>query len=196
MTLGPRKESYVMKHVPDSAQKSERPTSLAELRRNLNRRMSDLHDGWKRCDNQRCKRRKQCCGEGPDFKCSHDGSPQRTLSREETAQVMSNLYREVKRRVAEFAAGAKPPDEETLRKPHDKARVAALRRLRSAQAGRATPVMQTAQEPLPAAEATQLAPEKMERINRAWNDAVASSPAEQDSEREPPPRIGPRIRAL
>jgi hypothetical protein len=43
--------------------------------------------------------------------------------------------------------------------------------------------------PAPVAEETQLAPEKLERINRAWNDYVAPLPAEEDKPREPGPRI-------
>jgi hypothetical protein len=38
-------------------------------------------------------------------------------------------------------------------------------------------------------EETQLAPETQARIDRAWNDYVASQPAEQDTTREPGPRI-------
>jgi hypothetical protein len=53
-------------------------------------------------------------------------------------------------------------------------------------------------EPLPAvAEETQLSPEKQERINRAWNNYVASLPAQgaetaedaDEHRREPGPRI-------
>jgi hypothetical protein len=199
MTLGPRKESYAMKHVPDRTQDPERPRSLEELRCRLNRRRSDLIDGWRRCANPLCRREKQCCGESPDLKCADDGSPPRTFSREETAKVMSDLYKEVKRRCAEYAAGAEPPDPETLRKLRDKARAAARRRRKSAQAGAAKTAAQAAQvaePPSPVAEETQLAPEKQERTNRAWNDTMASLPAEQESDREPPPRFGPRIRAL
>jgi hypothetical protein len=182
-----------MKHVPDHAQEPERPQSLEGLRRRLNRRLSDLRDGWRRCDHPLCCRRQQCCGDGPVFKCADDGSPRRTFSQEETAKVMSDLYKEVKRRSAEFAAWAKPPDPETLRELRDKARAAALRRLRAAQAGPATPATDSpqaddAEAAAPVAEQTPLAPEKVERINRAWNDYVASLPAE-DKKREPGPRI-------
>jgi hypothetical protein len=104
MTLGPRKESYAMKHVPDRTQDPDRPRSLEELRRRLNRRLSDFREGWKRCDKPLCRRWKQCCGEGPEFKCTDDGRPRRMRSPEERAKVMSDLYKEVKRRSAEFAA--------------------------------------------------------------------------------------------
>ncbi|HEV7600709.1 MAG TPA: hypothetical protein VGO49_10695 [Bradyrhizobium sp.] len=106
---------------------------------------------------------------------------------------MSELYKEVKRRSAEFTAGAKPPDLETLRKLRAAARAAALLRRKSAQAGPATPATDSppadgAEPPAPVAEETQLAPEQLERINRARNDYVASLPAE-DKARERGPRI-------
>ena len=52
--------------------------------------------------------------------------------------------------------------------------------------------MQAVDTPAPVAEETPLAPEKLERINRAWNDYVASQPAEEEQQRE----AGPRIRML
>jgi hypothetical protein len=94
-----------MKQVSDQAQDPDRPQSLEELRRRLSRRLSDFRDGWKRCDERPCKRKKKCCGEGPVFKCTDDGSPPRTFSREETAKAMSDLYKELKKRCAERAAG-------------------------------------------------------------------------------------------
>jgi hypothetical protein len=188
-----------MGHIPDHAQQPDRPRSLAELRCRLNRRLSDLCEGWTRCDNRSCRRWKQCCGEGPDFKCTDDGRPRRTVSPEEKAKVMSDLYKEVKRRSAEFAAGVQPPDEETLRKLRDAARAAERRRLKSAQAGAATPAADSpqadgAEPPAPVAEETQLSPEQQARIDRAWNDYVASLPAEEAEEaderkRERRPRI-------
>jgi hypothetical protein len=197
MTLGPTQESSPMKHVPDHAQQPERPQSLEELRCRLNRRLSNLREGWTRCDNRSCRRWKQCCGEGPVFKCTDDGRPRRTLSEEEKAKALSDLYKEVKRRCAERAAGVQPPDEKTLRKLRDAAR----RRRESAQAGAATPPTdspRTDGEELPVlvAEETQLSPEKQERINRAWNDYIASlSPEDAETEgaderkRERRPRI-------
>ena len=183
-----------MKHVPDRVQEPERPRSLDELRCRLNRRLSDLRDGWKRCDHPLCCRRKQCCGEGPDFKCTSDGRPRRTRSPEESAKAISDLYKEIKRRCAERAAGAEPQHEETPNKLRNEPRAVTRRRRRRrvARAGAAKTAADLPQvdrdEPPPVAEQTQLAPEKQERINRAWNDTVASLPAE-DRKREPGPRI-------
>ncbi len=183
-----------MKHVPDRAQDPERPRSLEELRCRLNRRLSDFRDGWRRCDKQLCRRRKQCCGDGPDFKCTDDGRPRRTVSPEERAKAMSDLYKEVKRRSAERAAGAEVPDAETPRKLDHTARAAARRTRKSAQAAAAkaaadVPQADRAKPMAPVVEETQLAPEKVERIDRASNDEVASLPAEEDRAREPGPRI-------
>jgi hypothetical protein len=198
MTLGLKEESRPMTYIPDSAQQAERPQNLEELRSRLNRRLSDLRDGWSRCDNRRCRREKQCFGEGPDFKCTDDGRLPRAFSPEERAKVVSNLYKEVKRRRAEFAAGVQPPDEETLRRMRDEMRAAARRERESAQAAATTPATDPLHadgaEPPPVAEERPLAPEKQARINRAWNDYVASLPAEgaedaDERKREPGPRI-------
>jgi hypothetical protein len=183
-----------MKHVPVSAQDPDRPQSLEELRCRLNRRLSDFRDGWTRCDHQLCRRRKQCCGDGPDFKCTDDGTPRRTLSGEEQAKVRSDLYKEVKRRRAEYAAGTEPPDPETPRKLRDEPRAVTRRRRKPAQAAAAktaadSPQAHEAEPPAPVVEQTPLSPEKQERIDRAWNEHVASQPAERDKAREPGPRI-------
>jgi hypothetical protein len=183
-----------MKHVADRAQDPERPQSLEELRRRLNRRLSDMRRGWTRCDHQHCRRRKQCCGEGPDFKCTDDGRPRRTFSPEETAKAMSDLYKAVKRRRAEYAAGAELPDAETPRKLDYTARAAARRMRKSAQAAVAKAAAPSsradrAKPAAPVAEQTPLAPEKVERIDRPRNDIAASQPAAPDQARERRPRI-------
>jgi hypothetical protein len=195
MTLGPRKESHAMKHVPVSAQDPERPRSLDELRCRLNRRLSNFRDGWKRCDNPECRRERQCRGEAPDFKCTDDGRPRRTVSPAERAKAISDLYKEVKRRCAERAAGAESTQQQTPPKLRDEPRALTRRRRRRkpaqvSAAKRAADSQQAdgAEATPPVVEETQLAPEKQERINRAWNEYVA----EQDRAREP----GPRIRQL
>jgi hypothetical protein len=180
-----------MKHVPDRAQDPDRPQSIEELRRRLNRRLSDFRAGWKRCDNGMCRRWKQCCGEGPDFKCTDDGRPRQTRSPEEKAKAISDLYKEVKRRCAERAAGAEPTHAETPPKLRDEPRAVIRRRRKPARAVTAADVPQAHRdEPQThVVEQTQLAPEQQERIDRAWNDDVASQPAEQGRARERRPRI-------
>jgi hypothetical protein len=186
-----------MEHLPDYMQEPERPRSIEELRCRLNRRLSDFREGWRRCDNGQCRRWKQCCGEGPDFKCADDGRPRRTPTPEESAKAMSDLYKEVKRRCAERAAGGEAPDEATPHKLRDEPRLPTRRRRRSAQARAAktaapAPQVHRDEPQMHVAEETQLAPEKVERINRVGNEDVASLPVEQDDERE----RGPRIRML
>jgi hypothetical protein len=93
--------------------------------------------------------------------------------------------------------GIAPPDPKTSRKLRDEPRAVPRRRRKPARAAAATlatdsPQADDAELAVPATEETPLAPEKQERINRAWNDYVASLPAEQDRERE----RGPRIRVL
>jgi hypothetical protein len=137
MTLALTQESRAMKHLPDYMQEPERPRSLDELRCRLNRRLSDFRDGWKRCDNGLCRRWKQCCGEGPDFKCTDDGRPRRAVSPEESAKAISDLYKEVKRRAAERPAGSEPPREETPRKLRNEPRAVTRRRRKPARAAAA-----------------------------------------------------------
>ncbi|HXO73362.1 MAG TPA: hypothetical protein VN838_30765 [Bradyrhizobium sp.] len=119
-----------MKQLPDYMQGPERPRSLEELRCRLNRRLSDMRKGWRRCDKPLCRRIKQCCGEGPEFKCTDNGRPRRKLSPEEKAKVKSDLYKAVRKRRAELAAGVEPPDAKTpLRdRRRKRARAAAERR--------------------------------------------------------------------
>jgi hypothetical protein len=194
MTLASMKESRPMKQLPDYMLEPDRPRSLDELRSRLNRRLSDMREGWKRCDNGLCRRWKQCCAEGPELKCTDDGRPRRTVSPEESAKAISDLYKEVKRRVAERPAGAEPKQEETPQQLHYTARAAARRRRKSARALAAKTAALSRQaervEPVaPVAEETQLVPEQQERIDRPWNDDVASQPAERDKARERRPRI-------
>ena len=120
-----------MKHVFDPAHEPDRPRSLDDLRCRLARRLSNMRNGWARCDNRLCKRRKYCCGEGPVFTCTDDGRPKREVSPEERAKRVSELYNWVKQRVAERNAGVERPQPETPRKPRDKARAAAKRRKRA-----------------------------------------------------------------
>ncbi len=188
-----------MKQLPDYMHEADRPRSLDELRCRLSRRLSDFRGGWQRCDNTLCRRWKQCCGEGPDFTCTDDGRPRRTLSPEESAKVKSDLYKEVQRRGAERIAVAEPAQQETPPDPHYTARAAARRRRRTARAlaaktaAASLQVDRNEQQP-PVAEETQLAPEqqlapeKQAVIDRTWNEYVAG----QDKARE----RGPRIRQL
>jgi hypothetical protein len=179
-----------MKQLPDYMQGPERPRSLDELRCRLNRRLSNMSKGWKRCDSGLCRRWKQCCGEGPEFKCTDDGRPRRTPTPEESAKAISDFYKEIKRRCAERAAGVEPPAPETLRKLRDAPRAVTRRRRKPALAPAAKTAAPSQQaervEPAaPVVEETPLAPEQQARIDRAWKDYEN----EQDKPRERWPRI-------
>jgi hypothetical protein len=196
MTLGPRKESFAMKHVPDRTQDPDRPQSLDELRYRLNRRLSDFREGWRRCDNPLCRRSKHCCGEGPEFTCTDDGRPRRTPSPEERAKAISDLYKAIKERCAERAAGGEPTREEPPPKLRDEPRAVTRRRRRrkSAEVSAArraadSPQADGAEATPPVAEETPIAPEKQAVIDRAWNEYVKEQRAEDDRKREPGPRI-------
>jgi hypothetical protein len=172
-------------------QDPDRPQSLDELRCRLNRRLSDFRDGWKRCDKPLCRRSKHCCGKGPDFTCTDDGRPRRTRSPEERAKAISDLYKEVKRRCAERPAGGELPQKEMPQQLRDEPRAVTRRRRRrkSAQTVAPAPQVDRDEPQTTVVEETQLAPESMERIDRARNDDGASQPAEQDKARERRPRI-------
>jgi hypothetical protein len=121
-----------MKHVPDKPAEADRPKDLDEMRSRLQRRVSDLRAGWRRCGKPLCRRHKRCCGEGVKLQCVHDGRPRRTSSPEEKAKAISDLYKALQQRRAELAAGARPPEENESRK----GREAKPRRGRAARAGR------------------------------------------------------------
>jgi hypothetical protein len=174
-----------MKHVPDSRQEADRPRDLDELRRRLARRLSDSREGWRRCNNRPCRRRKQCCGDDPVLTCADDGRPRRTVSPEESAKMMSRLYHEIKTRRAALAAGAPlPDDEESLRKLREQAR--AQRHRPAAPGTRASSPELASEPPPPPVDAPKLAPEQQARIDRAWNDYVAGL---EKPKRERRPRI-------
>jgi hypothetical protein len=187
MTLALMQESRAMKQLPDYMQEPDRPRSLDELRCRLNRRLSNMRKSWKRCDNGLCRRWKQCCGEGPEFKCTDDGRPRRTPTPEEEAKVSSDLYKALKKRRAELAVGAKPTEPGTPQR--DAPRAVTRRKRKPAKTAAPAPQLHRDEPRTSVVEETPLAPEQQERIAPAWNDDVASQPAEQGSARERRPRI-------
>jgi hypothetical protein len=182
-------ESLVMKRNPEPAEKREPRPSEQEFWLDMFRKMSDVVDGWTRCRNTTCRRQRRCRGDARA--CRDDGSPSRTHTPEERAKAMHELRIGIEKRKAELAAGAQPVDLKTLRKLRKKARIKARRKAarKQAYAGKPAPMPpQAGDTPAPVAEPP-LAPEKLERIDRAGNDYLASLPAKQDRSREPGPRI-------
>jgi hypothetical protein len=178
--------------------KTEPRPSEQEFWLGIFRKMSDVVDGWKRCDNRTCRRKKRCCGDAQA--CRDDGRPARTFTQEERAKAMHDLRIMLEKRRAEVAAGAPVMDLKTLRKLRDKERAKARRKSGSAQIDAAKPGMTPQahgdEAPASLADEPRPSPEVEERVNRIWNDYVASLPAEDakgedagKNEREPGPRI-------
>jgi hypothetical protein len=175
MTLGPKQE-HAMKA---KREQQSPPVDIERFRKELGlkiqRLVAESLEAWPTCDNVRCRRATRCDSE--DYECIakwRESLP--PLSPEEAAARLQDFRIAVE---ARKRLGGESVTEEQL-----------MEAIRKEQAARAAPMpSQAGDTPAPAAEQTQLAPEKLERINRAWNDYVASLPAEQDREREPGPRI-------
>jgi hypothetical protein len=185
-----------MKRNPKPAEMPEPRPNPEEMWRSINRRMSDAVDGWTRCKNTTCRRQRRCCGDG--LACRNDRSLRRSLTHEERAKASHDLRVALEKRKAELAAGAQPLDLATSRQLRKKLRIKARRKAarKQAYADKAAPTApQAAEPPAPAAyQPPPLSPEQQARIDRAWNDYVASLPKEDatgagDHERERRPRI-------
>jgi hypothetical protein len=101
------------------------------------------------------------------------------LSPEEAAQRLADFRRELDAAIAGLPLPRGEPEKPARAKKPRGNKTAAMTANNSTQGD-------GDKAPAPAARETQLSPEKVERINRIWNDYVTS---EQDNEREPGPRI-------
>jgi hypothetical protein len=170
----------------------------------LNRKMSTLMHGWKRCGNRVCRRAHRCAGFPLRCVVKHK---ERQLTPEQRANAKHRFKLALDKRRAEFAAGAKPMKPEEIKLMMRK-RAAEKKRKRAARRAEALRQPPPAAAPIPpqgagnvdsaaAYEPPPLSPEKVERINRIWNDYVASLPAVDaeatedagKTKREPGPRI-------
>jgi hypothetical protein len=148
-----------------------------ELGLKIQRLVAESLEAWPTCDNVRCRRAKRCASEGRECIAKwQDSLP--PISPEEAKQRLADfrMALDARRRLRG----------ETVTKEQ------LMDAIRKQQASRAATSPQgdgDSKLPAPVAVETQLSPEKVERINRIWNDYVASLPAEQDKEREPGPRI-------
>jgi hypothetical protein len=175
MTLAPKQEHAM---TAKSKQPSE-PFDAVRFRKELNLKISRLVaetiEGWPGCENTRCRRAQRCASDR--FECIgkwRESLP--PLSPEEARERLEDfrISVQVRRRLAGQTITVEQLAE-AIRK-EKAARLAAL----PPRGDDATP---------PVAEETKLAPEKQERVERAWKEHVASQPAEQDRKREPGPRI-------
>jgi hypothetical protein len=188
MTLGPRKEHAMTLKPKQQAAPFDAERFRKELGLKLQRLVAETIEGWPACGNKRCRRAKRCVSE--NYECIAKWRKSLPpLSPEETAQRLADFRRDVLARKAGLPLGEQPIKPAQPNKPRGN-KPAASTATRAAQRDNDWIA------PVPVAEETQLAPEKVERINQAWDDTVASLPAEQDGKRERPPRIGPRIRRL
>jgi len=196
-----------MKFEPTPEQRAEFEAdkrTRAEKQLDLMRKINTSMNGWKRCGNRVCRRAHRCAGF--PLRCVVKRKP-RQLTPEQLANGKHRFRLALEKRRAELAAGARPmtPEEikQMMRKLH-----AEKKRKRAARRAEAAKLLPPAAAPRPpqgagtidsaaAYEPPPLSPEKLEWINRIWNDYVASLPAENTeatddagkTEREPGPRI-------
>jgi hypothetical protein len=168
MTLGPGQE-HVMTAKP---KQQDEPFDAERFRRELDlkiqRLLAETIEGWPTCPNVSCRRAKRCASQ--DYECIakwRESLP--PLSPEEAEASMQDLRIAIAVRKRLGGDSVAPGQLEKAVHDEKAARRAAM-------------------QP-PIAEETQLAPEQQERIDRAWNDDAASSPAKRHTTRERRPRI-------
>jgi hypothetical protein len=182
MTLGPNEE-HVMKA---KREQQSPPVDIERFRKELGlkiqRLVAESLEGWSTCDNLRCRRAKRCASQ--DYECIvkwREALP--PLSPEQAAQRLADFRRDLLARQAGLPLGESAK--------LDRAKKQRENKLASTPANSSAQGDDDRGASAAVAKETQLAPEKVERINRIWNDYVASLPAEdaEDHEREPGPRI-------
>ena len=149
-----------------------------ELALDIERFIAKHLETWTTCENGLCRRAKRCAS--PDCECIDKWSKSLPpLSPEEARAHLTDFTKalDVRMRLGGETVGAEQLAEA----------------IRNEQAARRVAIpLQESDMPAPVAEGTKLALEKVELIGRAWNDTMASRPAEQDRARE----LGPRITQL
>jgi hypothetical protein len=163
MTLAPNKE-HAMKA---KREQQSPPEDIERFRRELDlkiqRLLAESLEAWPSCENKRCRRKKRCASDNRECIAKWRASLP-PLSPEEAEARMEDFRIELQVR-KRLGGGAVPAEQLTEAIREEKARRAAL-------------LLPDDEPPVPVAEETQLAPEKQARVDRAWNDYVASLPAE------------------
>jgi hypothetical protein len=171
MTLAPGKEHAMKAKGEQQSPPIDIERFRLELARKLDRLVAEAIEGWPTCENTLCRRKKRCASR--DRECvakRRESLPPRSPEEIKAGVEDLKLSLDVRRRLGENVTLEQ--FEEAIAK--EKA------------ARRAAMPPQAAEPPAPVVEETQLAPEKQERIDRAWNEYVA----EQDkAARERRPRI-------
>jgi hypothetical protein len=180
MTLAPTQEHSMKSKREQQSPPDDIERFREQLSLKLQRLLAESIGSWPTCENKRCRREKRCAS--PDYECIakwHESLPPLTPEEAEARMEDFRIAVEARKRL-----GGDSCTEEQLTEA-----------IREERARRGMPPPDD-EPPVPVAEETQLAPEKQERINRAWNDYVASSPAEgaetedaDERKRAPGPRI-------
>jgi hypothetical protein len=181
MTLAPTEEQPMKSKREQQSPPDDIERFREQLSLKLQRLLTESIGGWASCENKRCRRAKRCAS--PDYECIakwHESLP--PLAPEEAEARMEDFRIAVE---ARKRLGGDSCTQEQLTEA-----------IREEKARRAPMPPPDDEPPPPLAEQTQLAPEKQARINRAWNDYVASLPAEgaeteeaDERKRERRPRI-------
>jgi hypothetical protein len=166
----PEKEHVMTVKSKEQKERIDAERFRLELARKLDRLAAEAIDGWSTCENPRCRRARRCAS--PRRECiAKWQESQPPLSPEQIAAGVQDLRLslDVRMRLGEGATAV-----QIEKAIHDE------------KAARRAAMPPQHREPLPpVVEETPLAPEKQERIDRAWNEYVG----EQDKPRERRPRI-------
>jgi type IV secretory pathway VirB10-like protein len=165
-------------------EQQSQPVDIERFREQLSLKIQRLAaealQSWPSCDNVRCRRAKRCASQ--DYECIakwRESLP--PLSPEEAEASLQDF------RIAIEARKRLGGESVTMEQLTE-----AIRKEKAARLAAMPP--QEGDTPAPVAEETQLSPEKAERIDRIWNDYVASLPKQDaedadDRQRERGPRI-------
>jgi hypothetical protein len=170
MTLGPNKEHVMTTKTEQQDGPYDVERFRNELTLDIQRFIAEHLEAWASCENGLCRRAKRCAS--PDCECIakwQESLP--PLSPEEAKAHLTDFKIALAERIRLGETGTAEQLAEAIRS--------------ETAARRAAVPPQESDTPAPVVEGTKLAPEKQERINRAWNDDVT----EQDRAREPGPRI-------
>jgi 5-methylcytosine-specific restriction endonuclease McrA len=173
-------EEHVMTAKPKpQAEPFDAARFRKELGLRIQRLVAESLEAWPSCDNVRCRRAKRCASE--DRECIRKWSESLPpISPEEAKQRLADFRRDLEKRRAGLPLGEPTKPKQAKERRGNKPASTPATTAQRDNDHEATP---------PVAHEPQLSPEKAERIDRIWNDYVASLPAEEDKPREPGPRI-------
>jgi hypothetical protein len=181
MRLARRKENAMKAKREQQSPPEDMERFREELSLKIQRLVAESLEAWSTCDNVRCRRDRRCASQNRECIAKSQESLPPPLSPEEADARLQDFRIELKMRAR--LSGESVTEEQLAE---------AIRKEKAAR--RAAMPPPDGEPPPPVAEETQLSPEKQERINRAWNDYVASLPAEgaedaDERKRERRPRI-------